>query len=455
MLARHVLLLPLCCAFAMVLDKTGTAGYTCADFNTFGDPENATLNALEVEIMAPLCQYCIKHTSPEIILTVVDASPNMLTGQEMVRLVLFSVLMKHAADPHFTSQLVDTFDFKVHVLLAKLFHNSFMDRFKTQGHSDLHSALVSLVETHQHAIEDIRRVLRTKMVCLDSQDLSQILENNRATTKSELGLMIVLFTSMRYHKLPLDSTFERLMNSWPNDADRLDKLIPIACEFVRLVHRPPLCFFRADEVLLERAIVKYVASAKNQVCFELIEAISYNQSVSHQTIPKLVNKHLTTMKRSDISIEFSSMYARYMPTVCGSNLNKSLGRFFKLILPPVPAFHDDNDILWNREPRYFNDIPHTILREVFTDMHKNIHYPGRVEQMKKYMNMLKYDVFIDILNGMRFTERWALADFMVFYMDEGRREEYRSSLSRSRANGPHGTLMTAALNTIERALGAH
>ncbi|KAI4291741.1 hypothetical protein PAPHI01_1015 [Pancytospora philotis] len=369
----------------------------------------------------------------------------------MIRLVFFSVLKKHASNPYFILQMTYPSDFRVHVLLVKLFDDSFINKFKARlarGKSDSHSELIKLIADQQHAIEDIRHILRTRMPCLDSLNIAQFVEHHKATPKNVHELMIMLFSVKRCQNLSLDTIFKRLMDAWPYDADRLDKLIPIACEFIRIVRRPPTVFYREAEIFLEREIVKYAVKTNRQICIELFKAVSDRIS-----IPRFVIEHVSGMKPEDIGLEFSLAYARYIPTLC-DNAERSSFRFFSNILPPTPAFHKD-PTLWRREPRYFNAISCMKLREIFTEMHKDPQYPLRKKRMEKYMDMLEYDVFVSILKGfIDNSKRKSLADFMVFHMDEKRKKDYRSSLRRSRAGGPRGSKITGVWNTIKLALGA-
>ncbi|KAI4290789.1 hypothetical protein PAPHI01_0063 [Pancytospora philotis] len=454
MLAWLVWRLQVCCASAETLPRLSAPVYRCTDYTDFGDADVAKLSALEVQMLSPLCQYCIKHDNPEIKPAVDDASLDDLAADDKIRMVLHSVLDRHTRDPHFLAQQAGALDYAFLKLLLKLFGDDFIKAFMAgpvQGNLELYLLLAELIDKHQHTVEDIRLILSSAMPHWDALGVTQCIERNRATTKNDLDLMVMLFSVKQRRNYSLPTVFKCIMGTWPNDPDRLGKLIPIACEFVRIVHGPISIFSRDEEVLLEREIVEYVIEENQQACDELFNAILHHKVVHPFTIFKFVNEHLREMKCKDISPEFSLIFARYIPTVC-RNSERSVSRLFKIILPPTPAFHTEKDIVWNRESRYFNGISDSVLRDIFKEMYDDPDDPDRTERMTCYMGMLEFGVFVGILRNAIGAKREPLAAFMVFYMKEARKEDYRRSLEESLSNGPYNSWTTATLYIIRRVL---
>ncbi|KAI4290793.1 hypothetical protein PAPHI01_0067 [Pancytospora philotis] len=451
MLAWLAWQLPICYASKKAPQKLNVPVYTCADYTGFGNAGVAALSALEVKMLTPLCQYCIKHDNPEAKPAVDDARLDRIAAVDKIRMVLRSVLYRHARDPHFLAQQAGAFDYAAHKLLLKLFGDDFIKAFMAgpvQGSLELYHILAELIDKHQHTVEDIRRILSSMMPRWNTVELAQYIERNRATSKNGHDLMIWLFGIELHRNTSLATFFERLMGLWPDDADRLDKLMPVASEFVRIAHSPPSMFERHKILFLERAIVNYVVTENQQACEVLFKASS-----NHNIITPLVNEHIEVMKREKkLDNEFLLRYARYVRKE-HSYADDSLYRLFKHILSPTHAFHSDENAPWNSERRYFNSISYAKLREVFTELHENPDDPDQQKRMETYMEMLDYDAFLNILKSLADPKRTPLANFMALHMNEKRKEEYKCGLRQSRSK-KYGSRTIGVLNTIENALSS-
>ncbi|KAI4290792.1 hypothetical protein PAPHI01_0066 [Pancytospora philotis] len=441
--------LPACCVSNKALQKLNVPVYTCVDYTGFGDAEIATLSALEVQMLSPLCQYCIKHDNPEIKPAVDDARLDGVAADDKIRMVLHSVLYRHARDPHFLAQQAGAIDYASHKLLLKLFGDDFIKKFTggtAHGNLELQLLLVNLVKKYPRAIKEIHHILSTELPRWDAIEPTQYIERDRATSKDDHDLMIWLFGIELHRNISLITFFERLMGMLPGDPDRLDRLIPIASEFVRIVHSPPSIFGNDEKLHLEHVVVDYVISERKQVCFELLRAILDNKIVS-----QFVNERIKMMiSDNDIDHEFLLMFARYISTEF-PRPDAPLHRLFELFLPPTPAFHEDTKIPWNSVPCYFNEISYMTLRGMFVEMYDNPNDPARQGRMENYMEMLRFGVFVDVLKGVEFSERTRLAKFMVLHMNEKRKEEYRRILRQSRSD-QHVPRIISVFDTIDLAL---
>ncbi|KAI4290788.1 hypothetical protein PAPHI01_0062 [Pancytospora philotis] len=453
MLRWLIFQMPVFCASTGAPPQPSAPVYTGADYAWFGNAELIPFSDLEKEVLTPLCQDCLKHDNPEIPKPVADTQLNRIAAEEKAHMVLYSVPSGHASDPLRLPRQAETIDYGARKLLCKLFDERFVDNEFTaepaQGCAELHRVLVRLLFKYQRTIKDIRSILETKMPRWDTNELTQFIEHNRATTKNNLDLMIMFFSAKMHFEITLATFFKRLVRLWPGDADRLDRLIPIACDFVRTAHYSPTDFGGGEVYALDDAIVEYVIREKQAVCFELFKAI-----LDDATVTRLVNKYINDAKANNrvIDQEFLMLYARYIRKQ-NNCYDEPLQCFCETILPPTPDFHEmPMPFLWNREPAYFNSISCRILRKIFTEMHEDPNYKDREERTRKYMNMLDYDVFYDIMKGVSKDNREPLAKFMAFHMNEERRAVFRKSLSQHWRRGPHAFIVKDLLCTMAWAL---
>ncbi|KAI4293082.1 hypothetical protein PAPHI01_2356 [Pancytospora philotis] len=413
---------------------------TKSDYADFAELGTAEVSVLENQVLGSVFKCCSEHDCPEINWGLVDRRLPDVDAVDRARYVVFSVGSKDGRPERLERELAK-FGYAGRLLLRKLFSGSFIERLtKTVDDTEPQRVFRRAAELQPDGLRQIYQTLKKTVVDEHKKSLLELAEHGSG---QDLAIHTVKATNSS-KKVTLSSAFTTLVDSWSDDADKRDKMVPIVNDFLKIVLNLNA---RSDaaQTELKNSIVKHVYASCDTAreCFELLGGFP-----KHQVLATAINKYVRKELRKDPSPGFVRKYLAYIRKSVPES-TEPIFNFFMALLPSPTCFHADG-FNWSSDPQRFNLISPRWLRGMFEGL---CYDPPTscdvVERMRKYMSMLEYEVFILILSRLNWDEGKKLAVFMLEHQNAQAAREYRQCFNRDQQRAGLNQHHKGVLNLLE------
>ncbi|KAI4291697.1 hypothetical protein PAPHI01_0971 [Pancytospora philotis] len=405
------------------------------DYANFGDSGKMEHGVLEGQVLSLLYKGCSEYNCPEIKRDIFDERLQGTNFEDKARHVILSVFGR-AKQSKLNEQLLAEFGYAGRLLLRRLFADPSVEKLaKKLTASDstgTRREFCHVARYHRAGLKRIHQALEERAAGESEKDLLRLAENGGGQ-----DLAIHTFKAMASSEaVTLSSVFTELVDSWSDDPGRRGKLLPVVIDFLQIVlELHPQC--SDGQVKLRESIVEHVYAScdTKRECFELFRGFRQHRFLL-PTVRGYINKEL----KGDASPGFVRKYIAYVQQYY-ADPKLSAYAFFRGLWPSMAAFHVA-DIEWRSDPGRFNLISAKWLRDMFTDLYRRSSKDrAMVELVGAYMDVLDYDVFIDIVKWMKVEECRKLGTFMLEHQRPTARDvyqqRYRENSKYSRIEGRH------------------
>ncbi|KAI4291070.1 hypothetical protein PAPHI01_0370 [Pancytospora philotis] len=382
-----------------------------------------SIDGLKTHVLEPICRYCMHYVAPEIPAADIDAKLLTMTVQDREICVVTAVLNIHDRLTLLGRLLTDlgyARQFLVAELLSLKYVASLEATLRKQS-SDAYACALSLLlrsDEIQHLLRQANEMLIDRVEFVLYKTLSKYV---KATHDRDDAFDYAIFTTAKYYTLKRtnDDEYRDLLKYWL--ADNPDSLcwIPFICEYLRIVLTPKFLPQR-KQIIIKKDVVKFVATQDDKRYLKLLKAFE-----NVNTIKIYVQKCVKKRSRHGVNPFFIANYSEFIRAASGSVHDNASAHFWAEYLEEPCTFIKTKSI-WNEYPSFFNMIGHVWLRKFFYALADD-KFAADLDQntsMRKYMNMLDFETFFKVAQGVSPYHYTDMIIFMLRYLDENSRKAY-------------------------------
>ncbi|KAI4292969.1 hypothetical protein PAPHI01_2243 [Pancytospora philotis] len=418
MFSRFVWMLPLLhctptsCGAAGIIN-----GHALADYATFGALEATTLSALEGQTLDTLRPFCMVRDNPEVPKTIASASARWVAPRDKARCVVLSVLC--GEDPSaLLSQLMARTGFASHCLLAKIFHEDFVENLRSEAQTDtaMDDQFDKAIEKRIVKLGPVGEYITGYVLTATRVDFGNyVAQNGGRDTGFDFGVLGARM--LAYKCVGMVAKFSKQIELWLAGASVSEKHLSIACEFTQVVLHSGT-FVPTWARAYKTSVAELVARSPQNELLALFNAFHDSSSVQTRVTGILKN----------------AGYCRIHP-VFFLNYLKWLHEFSN---GPKSA----TSVAWKRyledryalshvlqtcaDPRSFmEEVPYLLLHESFTHLHaEKADISRRDEAARVIMKSLSCFTFTRVLVQDKLGKHHALMRFMLGNLDDDAKGTY-------------------------------
>ncbi|KAI4291086.1 hypothetical protein PAPHI01_0386 [Pancytospora philotis] len=420
------------------------------DYMTFGDITTYSINTLEARVLEPLYRHCIHFHNTARPTEKIGAQLDGVPVRDMEIFVITAVLIER--DPLILlDELLTEFGYASHYLLAKLFSPGYTRFLKTQ--LELPSANTSgctlklLLQSHDYKmkLQEIYKILRVKVMF----ELSKALvEYARAGHNKNNSFDYAIFTLARNDVLGQAgcSGHAEILQHWLAGDSESHRSVPFVRDYLRIILLPDLLPIHR-RTIIKKEVVILVARQHDKKYLELLDTFENMRATKIAVL-----KHVQNQGKHGINPFFMAHYAEFIKKASNSVYDEASIYFWAEYLETPVVFIRTKSI-WNEYPLFFNMIGRAWLQKFFIMLSDESITAGldRNITVRKYVNMLEFDTFIEITQGILLERCIRLIDFMLQHMDEIPRNTYLSRAQTMKGLHPANSNIESRLKfTINR-----
>ncbi|KAI4291075.1 hypothetical protein PAPHI01_0375 [Pancytospora philotis] len=425
---------------------------TSVNYTTFGVIESFSLNNLELRVLNRLCKHVILLTNPVQPRADMDLQLYIMSARNREIFVITSLLVAH--DPlELLHQLLYRSGYAVQCLLAKLFSPVYIeflvhDKERPKCSCAFTGYLSHLLSSDKHGrkLRLVNAVLEQAESCELSKTLLQYTSAWYANNFSFDYAIFTLAKERKYSQIP-DVEYNHLLRHWLHHASRTQNLIPFVADYLRIMLLPSV-LSECKQSMLKKMLVSFVASKDDEKYLELLEAFD-----SIWSIKTYVAEFVSGSHNYSISPHFILNYLGCPRMNWKSMYDPLITNFWAAYLKSPEHFVAMKNA-WCENRYFFNRIGHMWLRDFFRALLKGGSKlrVNRDEAMNKYMNMLEFDTFLNIMKiTHRFSQR-ALLNYMLESLNAISRKLYLFEVRGSKKLHSSNEISTRRRNQIIRKL---
>ncbi|KAI4293122.1 hypothetical protein PAPHI01_2396 [Pancytospora philotis] len=416
-------------------DGAATAyGFTCTDYTEFGVPSRPGLNALEKQVLDPLCKFCMEYTSPEIPRALIDARMGVPSADDKSCCLVYAAA-RHYQQAILLQRLQADLGFASRQLLAKLLRADYLEHlrgaslaainsdtlgFGSRG-TDAHQAFVDLVDAPSSGLETAYDDMEARMNADCSLELKEYVVANEAASNS---IDYALVTIARSKETTLNTPeFLRLFDYWLSDHDSFKRRYDVIRGYLKVLMLPE-SLIRHHQNLLRNALAQHVINKDRREYLDLYCSFRAPKGATISIVRLFENYDFEMFSPHFVLLCVGRVRRSGLP-----KSSRSVENIWRKYLQDAPTFLKKPSVLKERR-ELFKEIPHWFMREVFVFLDGcREDYPNGNKIMGDLMGMLDFDVFFHILKELdEYGEQDRLMHFMLFYLDCGKVEGYLEQL---------------------------